>query len=38
MSIVHFSYDLRDELDSIARRYDEGYEPGGVPSAGARWE
>lgn len=33
MSIVHFSHDLRDELDTIVTRYDEEYAPGGIPSA-----
>jgi hypothetical protein len=33
MSIVHWSYDLRDELDAIVSRYDEEYGPGGVSSA-----
>lgn len=34
MSIVHFNFDLRDEIDAIVTRYDEDYGPGGVPSAG----
>lgn len=33
VSIVHLSYDLRDELDAIVSRYNEEYGPGGVPSA-----
>lgn len=33
MSVIHFSSDLRDELDAIVARYDEDYAPGGIPSA-----